>query len=465
MTIFNSIVAVHLLGDHKAGIGLYRDGKYSIPWHSKEDLKYFREKTTGQVVIMGRHTQESIGRYLPNRTNIIITRGARDYIEESDGNTKVIYVESPYNAIKWCNDNKIESAYVIGGATIYEWFHSRNLVSKAYMTFVNADFPIETNIFYPSFMNGKKKYINSVKDGEYDLTFIEYTYENEEEINFLNLMSRILTEGHKRMDRTGTGTIAIFGNQLKFNLQHFPLLTTRKLFFKGIFEELMFYIRGETDNDILRRKGANIWTSFTTREYLDSKGLNHLPEGDMGPTYGFLFRHFGAEYKTCKDDYTGQGFDQLSNVMRLLVENPSDRRMIIDLWDPKNVDKCALPPCLYNYQFFVDSNNRLHCMMTQRSSDYMIAGGWNVATGALLTMLLCRMCDKIPGTLTWNIGDTHIYNNLVSKVKEQLTRTPFQFPILRVLVKRPDISQYTLEDVELLNYDYHSPIKNLEVSL
>jgi thymidylate synthase len=228
------------------------------------------------------------------------------------------------------------------------------------------------------------------------------------------------------------------------------------MFLRGIFEELMLYIRGQTNSKILEDKGITVWKGNTSRNFLDSCGLT-LPEGDMGASYGFLFRHFGAEYKTCLDDYTNKGFDQLYYAIDKLKNNPSDRRIIISLWDPNNLNKCPLPPCLYNYQFYV-ADNKLYCMMTQRSSDYAVAGGWNIATGSLLTYLIASVCGLEPYKLLWNIGDTHIYNNLVDQIKEQVNRRPYLFPKI-IINKKQKIEDYEYSDIKLLCYNYHEPIQ------
>jgi thymidylate synthase len=177
----------------------------------------------------------------------------------------------------------------------------------------------------------------------------------------------------------------------------------------------------------------------------------------MGASYGFLFRHFGATYIDCKTNYTGQGIDQLSAVINSIKNNPTDRRMIISLWDPVNLNNCPLPPCLYNYQFYV-SDGKLSCMMTQRSSDYVVAGGWNIATGSLLTYLIAVVCDLKPDRLVWNIGDTHIYSNLIEQAKEQIKREPYKFAKLYIK-KKSDIETFEYTDLELIGYQSHEAIK------
>jgi thymidylate synthase len=218
-------------------------------------------------------------------------------------------------------------------------------------------------------------------------------------------------------------------------------------------------LRGQTDSTILEEKKINIWKKNTSREFLDKCGLKHLPVGDMGPSYGFLFRHFGAKYINCKSDYKDQGYDQLANVIKLLKTDPNSRRMIISLWDPNALDHCPLPPCLYNYQFYAH-NNTLSCMMTQRSSDFVVAGGWNIATGSLLTILIANIVGMEPHELIWNIGDLHIYNNLIEEANINTARPTTVFPKLYVK-KRDNIEDFEFSDLELLNYKPESAIKTI----
>ena len=285
---------------------------------------------------------------------------------------------------------------------------------------------------------------------------------NHEEENYLNLMLNIVQNGIERKDRTGTGTISLFGTQLKYDLSDtFPISTTKKMFFRAIFEELMLYLRGFTDNKILQEKGIHIWDGNTTRQFLDERGLNQYPEGDMGETYGFNFRHFGGEYKDCQQDYTGKGFDQLQSVINQIRNNPESRRIIINLWNPDGNQRAALPSCLCKYQFYVDTQrNKLHLQIYIRSSDYFLAYNWNTCTGAIFVHLICNLegINLSPGTLTVVTGDTHIYKNHLKQVTENLTRKPYPFPKLIVKNKQKDITKFEFTDLELLGYRFYPRI-------
>jgi thymidylate synthase len=237
------------------------------------------------------------------------------------------------------------------------------------------------------------------------------------------------------------------------------------MYLRGIFEELMFYLSGSTNNKVLTDKNVNIWNDNTSREFLDKRGLNHYIEGDMGETYGFNFRHFGAEYLGCEHDYSGCGYDQLENAIHLIKNDPTSRRIIINLWNPSTLEKASLPSCLYCYQFNVDiTNKRLDVLLIMRSSDFFLANNWNVCTGAFLVHLICNLegIDLTPGNLHMVCGDTHVYENHIEAAKELLTRNPKPFPKLWVKHKKKKITDFTYDDMELLDY---YPYKNIPVKM
>ena len=288
---------------------------------------------------------------------------------------------------------------------------------------------------------------------------------NPEETSYLELMRTILERGSKNNDRTCVGTLSIFGSMLKYNLRNsFPLSTTKKMFFRGIFEELLFFLRGQTDNKILQQKNIFIWDGNTSRDFLNKRGLTSYEEGDMGQTYGFNFRHFGGDYKGCKISYGKDvGYDQLENVINLIRTDPYSRRIIIDLWDSSTLDKTALPSCLCKYQFNVNVDKKeLNLAIYLRSSDYFLANSWNTCCGALFVHLLCHLegIDLTPGDLTVFIGDAHIYLTHIEQVKICLERKPFPYPQLLIKgEKKKNITDFNFSDVELIAYRYHPSIK------
>lgn len=297
-----------------------------------------------------------------------------------------------------------------------------------------------------------------------------------EEYKYLHLMQNILDNGVEKSDRTGVGTKSIFGTQLKFDLsKSFPILTTKKVFWKGIAEELLWFVRGETDSKKLEEKGVKIWVGNTSREFLDKKGLDYA-EGEIGEGYGFQWRHWGAQYESSRysfkdspKDYKwktskllfGNGIDQLQKVVDTLKNNPNDRRMIVSAWNVEKLDKMALPPCHLLWQVYVQ-NGELHLQWYQRSVDTFLGLNFNISSYALLTCLLAKITGLKPGTITFAGGDTHLYLNHVDQVKEQLSRTPYPFPTLNIkknIKSIKDIENLSFEDIELVDYKSHPAIK------
>lgn len=283
-----------------------------------------------------------------------------------------------------------------------------------------------------------------------------------EEYKYLHLLERILDEGVVKGDRTGTGTKSIFGTQLSFDLSNsFPILTTKKVFWKGVVEELLWFIRGETDSKKLEAKGVNIWKGNTSREFLDKKGLDY-PEGEIGPGYGFQWRWWGSNYKDSLGVHKYKcGINQLGNVINTLKTNPNDRRMIVSAWNVAEIDKMALPPCHILQQYYVE-NGKLHLMWFQRSNDVFLGSAFNISSYALLLCLIAKITNLQPGTITYAMGDTHLYLNHIDQAKEQISRTPYPFPKLNIkkdIKTLEDIENLQFEDIELIGYQSHPAIK------
>lgn len=284
---------------------------------------------------------------------------------------------------------------------------------------------------------------------------------NIEEQAYLSLVKEILEYGDERIERTGVGTKALFAKSLTFNLRGgvIPLLTTKRVFWKGVAEELFWFLRGSTDAHQLSEKGVRIWDANATREYLDSRGLTHHPEGDLGKVYGFQWRHWGAEYQGTTADYTGKGIDQVKRVIETIRTNPTDRRMIISAWNVSDLDQMALPPCHLLCQFFVNlKRNELSCQMYQRSCDMGLGVPFNIASYALLTHLIAHVTGLHPGELHLCLGDTHVYLNHVGALRQQLTRVPYSFPLLKIKSDSQDIDTFTFDDLELVGYVCHPPL-------
>jgi dihydrofolate reductase/thymidylate synthase len=475
---FNIIVAKTYLTH---GIG--KNGR--IPWNIPDDFKHFKYITTKNngstklnSIIMGKNTWKSLPKNpLPNRHNIIVSKTLYD---ENKYNThqheNINYTDTFRNALTIANKIS-DNIYVIGGQKIYEEAIEHYNCNKLYITDIYNNFICDT--YFPKINETvfKLKTVSEFKqNNNIDFRFLVYNkyipvyqkyilkniYKNNEEIQLLNLMQNIIEHGEYKENRTDTNIFSIFSPpKLYYNLEDtFPICTTKKIFLRGIFEELMFILRGQTDNQILIDKNVHIWTGNTTRKFLDNNNLKHLKENDMGATYGFNMRYFGEEYIDCNSQHVNlkKNSDQLIYLIDLLKNNKNSRRMIINLWNPNSLNNCSLPPCLMLYQFNV-TNNKLNLQATLRSSDVYLANSWNTVYSALLVHLLCNVngVNLIPGKLTINIGDAHIYENHLYGAIQQIERTPKPFPKLKVLYKKNDITKFEFDDIKLIGYN---PYKN-----
>ena len=311
---------------------------------------------------------------------------------------------------------------------------------------------------------------NIVSNEEYAVVERLRKEKQHEEYKYLHLLQKILDEGSVKGDRTGVGTKSIYGTQLKFDLRNsLPVLTTKKVFWKGVVEELLWFIRGQTDSKLLEAKGVKIWTGNTSRAFLDKKGLRWR-EGEIGPGYGFQWRHWGKYYDEVPagtpegivhSRVVAGGVDQFAKVIETLKKNPNDRRMIVSAWNPDQIDMMALPPCHLLYQFDV-TDGYLNCQWYQRSVDSFLGLPFNITSYAVLTYIVAKTVGLKPGTLTFAGGDTHLYLNHMDQVKEQLARVPFAFPKLTItkeLNSVEDIEKLELADLVLEGYQSHAPIK------
>jgi len=284
------------------------------------------------------------------------------------------------------------------------------------------------------------------------------TFQNEE--GYLNLLRKLLEEGIPKDDRTGVGTLSLFGEQLKFNLDNqFPLLTTKKVFTKAIIHELLFFIRGQTDSKILEKENVNIWKWNTTREFLDNRDLNEYEVGDLGPMYGFNWRHFNAEYVGCNEDYKGKGLDQLQNLINEIKQNPNSRRLLMTTFNPSVLEKSCLMPCHgISVQFYVN-DGYLSCMMNQRSVDYCCGLPYNITSYSLLTYMIAHICDLKPKELIISGGDIHVYKSHIENAKIQVNRVPINFPKLDIKRKINNIDDFDYDDFKIIDYNHHSTLK------
>ena len=260
---------------------------------------------------------------------------------------------------------------------------------------------------------------------------------------YLDLLEHVLESGTDRGDRTGTGTRSVFGHQMRFDLSAgFPVLTTKKLHLRSIIIELLWFLKGETNIKWLKDNKVSIWD-----EWADENG-------DLGPVYGYQWRSWPAP--------EGRSIDQITNLVRDLKQNPNSRRHIVSAWNPANVDEMALPPCHCLFQFYV-ADGKLSCQLYQRSADIFIGVPFNIASYALLTMMVAQVCDLEPGDFIHTFGDAHIYHNLFEQARLQLSREPLELPQMKINPDVRDLFEFTYEDFEIQSYDAHPHIKG-EVS-
>ncbi|MEE1347914.1 MAG: thymidylate synthase [Bacteroidales bacterium] len=256
---------------------------------------------------------------------------------------------------------------------------------------------------------------------------------------YLDLAKRILTEGNKRGDRTGTGTMSVFGHQMTFDLSDgFPLLTTKKLHTKSIIYELLWFLRGDTNVHYLQENGVRIWN-----EWADENG-------DLGPVYGHQWRSWPTP--------DGGAIDQITNVVEMIKSNPESRRLIVSAWNVADIDQMKLPPCHTMFQFYV-ADGKLSCQLYQRSGDVFLGVPFNIASYALLTMMVAQVCGLKPGKFVHTLGDAHIYLNHIEQIKLQLTREPYPLPTMRINPDVKDIFGFKYEDFELEDYQCWPHIK------
>lgn len=281
-----------------------------------------------------------------------------------------------------------------------------------------------------------------------------------DEYQYLNLIKSIIERGDRRMDRTGTGTLSLFGTMQRYSLRDdtLPLITTKRMFTRGVIEELLWMISGSTDAKKLAQRNVHIWNGNGSRAFLDKCGFVDRREGDLGPVYGFQWRHSGAEYVDADTDYAGRGIDQLAQVIDSLKRNPNDRRMLVCSWNPSDVRKMALPPCHCLAQFYV-SDGALSCIMYQRSADMGLGVPFNIASYSILTRMIARVANLEAKEFVHMTGDTHVYLNHVEPLKVQLTREPYPFPKLRFAPRHIEsIDDFKLEDFIIEGYRCHPKI-------
>lgn len=450
------------------------------------------------MVVMGRSTWESIPlkfRPLKERINVVFSKNEDFKLKnpEQEGNFYSLNnIESFLDlASNLQKKELINEIYIIGGVKIYNEFFNKypDLCKLIFLTNISKEYPCDVFFDLPTnfkpihisktFTDPKDKnelkatfdfrvLINeNIKKDEFLMNNFDKVinpyflkqYPKHEELQYLDILSDIIDNGVFKQDRTGTGTVSKFGASMRFDCSEtFPLLTTKDTFWRGIVEELLWFIKGDTNAKHLQEKKVHIWDGNASKEYLNSIGLIDREEGDLGPVYGFQWRHSGAEYKTMNDDYTGQGVDQLLEVIEQIKKNPNSRRIIISAWNPKDLKLMALPPCHVFCQFYV-LEGKLNLQMYQRSADMGLGVPFNIASYALLLRMVAHVTGLKPGEFIHTIGDAHIYKNHIDPIKLQLTRDPKPFPILKINKDIKNILDFSIKDFTLENYTHWPKIK------
>lgn len=448
----------------------------------RKDMEYFTKITTKQysnkenIIVMGYNTWNSIPlnyRPLKNRKNIVITRNHN--LEFNDIDTFVTID----NFIEWYQKNisNYGNVFIIGGEKIYNEFMNKysDMISKLYITEVENKYIDISKIENVKTFNHDLhnfKLINSEKlssEGyEYDFgleskLLKEFTYSfnefknikhiNIEEDNYLNVMNDILNPENIKNSRNSE-VYSKFGIRMEFDLtETFPLLTTKRVGWKTILRELLWFISGSTDNKKLIKNKVNIWTQ-NADDYNTKSNYN---DGDLGPVYGFQWRHFGATYNGCSENYDNKGIDQLKYIIDEIKSNPSSRRLILSSWNPVDIPNMALPPCHVLVQFNIQ-DTFIDCQLYQRSGDMFLGVPFNIASYGFLLHIVGSLTNYKPRKLIHIIGDAHIYKSHYNAVKEQLSRTSLGFPVLKVK-KMDDIDKINEDMFSIHNYNPSASIR------
>tara|TARA_Y100000389_G_scaffold81378_1_gene77924 strand:- start:21 stop:1418 length:1398 start_codon:yes stop_codon:yes gene_type:complete len=451
--------------DESYGIGKNN----ALPWSIPDDLKYFKEITKGATVIMGRKTYDSLPnsvKPLPDRQNIVLTNNQNLISSNNRLYRSFLDIED------FIKTNKNNNVFIIGGSKLYKKFN--DFYDSIFVTQIYRKYDCDVFIDQPSFKYEIESFSPKLSFVDFDNKITQYRFIKLKKANnflsdiyhcdnvYKSLATCILYNGSKRPDRTGTGTISHFGNMIEFDIsKHVPVLTTKKLFWKSVVKELLWFLRGDTNAENLKKEGVNIWNGNSTKEAQEKLGLGHLQEGDCGANYSFQWRHFGAEYKTCNDNYTNLGIDQVEYILYALKNDKYSRRIFLSGWNPSDLNKTVLPPCHVSCQFYVDNDDNISCHMYQRSCDVFLGLPFNILSYTIFTYILAKKTNLKPGKLVMSIGDTHIYNDHVEQINEQLSRTSLSQCKLELddSIIDKDWKDITIDDFDLIGYFSHPTIK------
>lgn len=440
---------IFLIVAHDLSFGISKNE--IIPWKYTKDISFFRRKTINVInpskrnaLYMGRKTFEQFPMIDENRIYVVLTTTLHSSVYPN-----VFYVSSIEEGYTFChNYDEIESVFICS-KSLYEYTIQNKLMQKSYVTYIKHDH--ECDSFIKPYIEG---YSEIIEDDE-NLTITSYTHNDIEyvhkhqEFQYLNVLEKVLYDGHSRETRNGI-TISIFGSTMTFDLSdnQFPLLTTKRITWKNVTQELLFMLRGYTDTTILSEQGNKIWEGNTTRAFLDQRGLYDYKVGDMGPMYGYQLRSYGKPYHTkTEKEYV----DQLKNVIKLLLTDPYSRRIMMTTYNPDVSSQCVLDPCHgIVIQFYVSENNTLYCQMYQRSADLFLGVPYNIAFYSLFLHMIASLCNFKPGKLMIVFGDLHIYEEHITVVKKQLSRPPVRSPFIQYSPRFSTMIEniHSIEDID-----------------
>lgn len=454
-----AVIAGH---DLKWGIG--KNGQ--IPWsrtpEGKADMNWFKEMTTmaeNTVVIMGRKTYESIPprfRPLADRINVVIT--AQNLRSDSHN---LIYVKSFEDALKWCaRDQPLGPVFVIGGQSVYKQAVAHPLCREVYLN--KLPFDAQCDVVFPAHLLTASFEAKPWPNDSINAT--HYVAVNRGEVAYLDAMRHILKEGITIENRTGIPALTTDPKIIKIDLYEpgrgplLPLLTTKRVPLKWIYHELMWFLSGASDVKYLKENGVTIWDANSSREFLDKRGLNHYKEGEVGPAYGYQWRHWGAKYGSGES-----GLDQIRRIIEGLKKEPYSRRHVLTAWNPAQIDETALPPCHVMLQLIARPGKngeptQLDGSLLMRSTDWFLGLPWNIAGYALLLHMIGKVTGMRPSALFVASNVPHIYVNHVDACMTQLERTPRRFPTVD-LPEMKDITDLDYKDIRVNDYFPHPAIK------
>ena len=423
--------------------GLSKNGK--IPWNLPSDNNYFKTLVSAaDNIVIGKNTYEEIKNLncLKNKKIYVLShKKEKNHYCEDDIINKIIY------------SRKKENTYIIGGSCVYNLI---DLCDKLYITEIDKTFSCDT--YFPQIPSYYKikNYSGVIKENDISYRFLTYKnkiVEDQNEQKYLDLGKELLHTGQPRIDRTGVGTIGFFGHQMKFDIsKSVPLLTTKKVPWKMCVEELLWFLRGETDAKILQEKNIHIWDGNTSREFLDNMGFTDVPTGELRYGYGHQIRRFGPNK-----------VDQLLYVENLLKTDPFSRRIMWNLWNASDLKEMVLTPCHNQVQFYVKQTNgvkKLSAQLYCRSSDYFLGLPFNIFSYTVLVYILAKRCNMEPDRLIVVLGDSHIYKNHIEQTKQLLQRTPVSPPCLYIsdTVKSKNYNDISINDFDVVGY---FPEKNI----